>query len=408
MRRCASFHGVAAEVLRGHRGESGADVSESFEMRRSSAFRERSSHANAALSVSPRRLLRCMARNLALAVRASDPLMREACCMTLTDPDPRTEALHATMRHERLRTPLRFTDVNLPTIEHERLGRIWAPQLMTEMASLLALLGWQTRGGWRGHADVDWYLDSAAVRRVREPRPADDLVGAPEGYLEQVVRRYDAALLERARMAGHGWNGRRTLSDLELLAVLQHHGAATRLMDFTRNVWTALWFACREGPDRFGLLIGLELGSAFEVRDATTLGQPIADLVDAAGDRISMWRPSALSPRIPAQQGFFLWGPARFRPWGSIGVFTEAEPGEPQVSRRVPGFVCVAVPPELKHDMGLQWSSLFGFEQETLFPDLDGFARANGQSESLGPLRLWDDDADDLDADRVEPNEEDD
>src|SRR5436305_5850165 len=95
--------------------------------------------------------------------------MRKSCCMTLTGPNRRTEALSATMRNERLRTPLRFTDVELPTIEHDRLGRIWAPQLMTEMASLLALLGWQTRGGWRGQGDVDWYLDSAATRRVRVP-----------------------------------------------------------------------------------------------------------------------------------------------------------------------------------------------------------------------------------------------
>ena len=122
--------------------------------------------------------------------------------MTVTHADPRTAALHRTMRDQRLRTPLGFTDVNLPTIEHKRLGRIWAPQLMTEMASLLALLGWQTRGGWRGQADVDWYLDSAAVRRVREPRPEHDLDGAPEDYLERTLRRYDGGLLERARMAG--------------------------------------------------------------------------------------------------------------------------------------------------------------------------------------------------------------
>lgn len=328
--------------------------------------------------------------------------------MTFSDGDSRTAALHATMRQERLHTPLGFTEVNLPMIEHERLGRLWAPQLMTEMASLLALLGWQTRGGWRGQADLDWHLDSGAVRRVREPRPEDDLVGAPEGYLEQVVRRYDTELLARARMAGHGWNGGRTLSDLELLAVLQHHGAATRLMDFTRNAWTALWFACRDAPERFGLLVGFDLSGAFEVSDATTLAQPFGDLLDAADERVSIWRPSALSPRIPAQQGFFLWGPARFRPWGSIGVFTEEDAGESPISRRVPGFVCVAVAPELKHDMDLHWSSLFGFEQETMFPDLDGFARAHGAAEPLGPLSLWDNDEGDDRPDEVLPHEEDD
>jgi hypothetical protein len=45
--------------------------------------------------------------------------------MTLTEPNSRTDELHATMRDERLRTPLKVGDATLATIEHERLGRLW-------------------------------------------------------------------------------------------------------------------------------------------------------------------------------------------------------------------------------------------------------------------------------------------
>ena len=50
------------------------------------------------------------------------------------------------------------------------------------------------------------------------------------------------------------------LCELELLARLQHHGAATRLLDCSRNAFVALWFACRWEPDKDGVLIGFELG----------------------------------------------------------------------------------------------------------------------------------------------------
>jgi hypothetical protein len=320
----------------------------------------------------------------------------------VTTGDDRSAELHATMRDESLRTPLRFTDRTLPTIEHPLFGRMWAPQMMVDLTALLALFGWQLRGGWRGQTDIDWHLDSTAVRRIGEPRPEDDLVGAPATYLEKLVREYEQTLLDRARMSGHGRAHGRDLYDLELLALLRHHGAATRLMDFTHNVWVALWFACRAAPDRFGMVVGLDLRSAFEVTNAATLARPFPELLDHAGERLSLWRSSALSPRIPAQQGFFLWGPARFRRWGSIGqdlVGISEQMAlvdvDPQTSRAVPGLVCIAVPPELKHDLSLHWSSLFGYAQETMFPDLDGFAQANAVSAPL--TYIADDEADERD-----------
>ena len=186
----------------------------------------------------------------------------------------RTDELHATMQRQGLRTPLRFTDADVPTIEHRIFGRVWAPQIMGELSALLDHFGWAIQGGWRGQADIDWYLDSTAVRRIRVPRPEDDLVGTPVDFLERRVREYERDLLARARLAGHGRQDGRDLHDLELLAVLRHHGAATRLMDFTRNVWVALWFACREAPDSFGLLVGLNLGRAFGIPDEETLARP--------------------------------------------------------------------------------------------------------------------------------------
>lgn len=52
----------------------------------------------------------------------------------------------------------------------------------------------------------------------------------------------------------------RKLTDFELLAKLQHHGAATRLIDVSRNMLVALWFTCSSEPEKTGLLFGLAAG----------------------------------------------------------------------------------------------------------------------------------------------------
>ncbi|MGP1676803.1 MAG: FRG domain-containing protein, partial [Burkholderiales bacterium] len=105
---------------------------------------------------------------------------------------------------------------------------------------------------WRGQADYRWRLDSAATRRLRA-----GLKTAYWGSVESHVREYDRELLNEARLAGHAIAMGHDLSDLELMALLQHHGAATRLLDFTTNLLVALWFASCELPSVSGIVIGI-------------------------------------------------------------------------------------------------------------------------------------------------------
>ena len=89
---------------------------------------------------------------------------------------------------------------------------------------------------YRGQKYAKWKLQSGAVSRI------DDKPILPETLVE-----YHNTLLEAVRL--RGWNrdfSGRKLEDLELLAKLQHHGAATCLLDFTTRFDIALWFACQE------------------------------------------------------------------------------------------------------------------------------------------------------------------
>jgi FRG domain len=71
------------------------------------------------------------------------------------------------------------------------------------------------------------------------------------------MRTYHRYLLNEARLRGFDHHEGVKLCDLELLALLQHYGAATHLLDITRDVTTALWFAS-EDPETTGVVIAFD------------------------------------------------------------------------------------------------------------------------------------------------------
>ena len=103
---------------------------------------------------------------------------------------------------------------------------------------------------YRGLADSDWEVESSAYRRIKESQEA-----SPPPI---VFQNYVAQLLESAGLQGFRERQDRRLSDLELIAELQHYGAATCLIDFTTNALIALWFACEEKSDKAGKVVAME------------------------------------------------------------------------------------------------------------------------------------------------------
>lgn len=197
------------------------------------------------------------------------------------------------------------------------------------------------------------------------------------------MREYEDRLLQLARLGGHGYASGRKLSDLEVLSVLQHHGAATRLADFTDNAFIALWFAATANHDRYGIVFGVEFDNAWRIgRDEYPQGS-FLDLLDAAEGRMTYWKPAALSPRMPAQSAFMLWSEVQGRTWSSLGTQAAIEPDIPRVSELSSEFSAIAVSPDLKAYMKHRWQETLGYSQASMFPDLDGFANAHGAAQEL-------------------------
>lgn len=110
-----------------------------------------------------------------------------------------------------------------------------------------------------------------------------------------------------------------TLTDEELLAVAQHYGFPTPLLDFTRSLRIAAFFATRDTRrgkvNGVGVIHCFQLGevglSRQTVAKLATLGLGDFQLLPAVGIRVGSWR--LIEPRIPDpenriahQQGLFI------------------------------------------------------------------------------------------------------
>lgn len=187
---------------------------------------------------------------------------------------------------------------------------------------------------YRGQGDRLWGLESAAYRRLKhilnKERPGtDDHIN------------YNEQLLETARLKGLHQRGFRELCDLELLAELQHLGAATCLMDFTWNAGVAL------------LSVETRLKADFPYE--TDAQWPIESSL--LTEHHWYWTPEGLNSRIQKQDSAFVFN-------GS-GIWPEPYPTV-RVRRRD------------KASLLGELRILLNISEEALFGDIHGFAQLHG------------------------------
>lgn len=266
--------------------------------------------------------------------------------------------------------------------------------------------------GWRGQAFAGWHVQSGAARRVQKPwlehfgrdpesmkemfhdfgiKDARDAVATRQGSSqhEQRVRLYERLLLNDARVNGFDYQDGRRLSELELLASLQHHGAATSLLDITKNVLVALWMAAsdEEQEDENGVVIAFGQATLSTV-SAEFARKPYRVVMQSMEDerrRAGYWIPSKLNLRIVAQSGFFLLSPIADQPWGTVNLrgthlWADAPDEDPEC-------YFIGVTPGLKSQMrDAQKYGLLPYAENTIYPDLAGFAAYHGANRPI-PFR---------------------
>lgn len=147
-------------------------------------------------------------------------------------------------------------------------------------------------------------------------------------------------------------------SEIECLAIAQHHGLATRLLDWSQNPLVATFFAVNSEAESDGAIYILECGNSIVKPELNiSLLENIED--------VFFYIPRAISPRVLNQGGMFtIHCPAS----------KEIEMTKSNISDKRKNLMKVIVPMELKTEV-LKMLDDYGINESMLFPDLDGLSR---------------------------------
>ena len=216
---------------------------------------------------------------------------------------------------------------------------------------------------FRGQSNRDWPLDSSAERRLKK--------SGREFNTKELLNYLEKELIDSAKREGYDRQNGKELSDLELLAELQHHQAATCLIDFTRNFHIGLWFACAPNDDKDGKVFIVDSGnpSLFENITPERSKTSIEEIFSASEEdnfpfqkKVLYWQPPTQSKRIIAQHSCFIFSS------GKIPDGTYAE---------------ITIKKEDKPNIRLALYRYYGLDDKSVYRDFTGFASANSQDQGL-------------------------
>ena len=217
---------------------------------------------------------------------------------------------------------------------------------------------------YRGLPDADWEVESSAYRRIGKSRDMSS-----ETVPAVTFQNYIDHLLDEAGLRGFRERRDKSLSDLELLAELQHFGAATCLIDFTTHSLIALWFACHKEAGKASKVVALATDdpkkfSSINYEDSK---KPIKEFLNRG--KLWKWEPSGLNNRIVAQQSVFVFGEGRIEK-DSYQEITIAATHKNEIIRIL--------------------GKAFGISERKLYNDLAGFANNNAHDQPYDKLTAED------------------
>lgn len=216
---------------------------------------------------------------------------------------------------------------------------------------------------FRGQADETWMLDPKLCRDELKTLSIAEHLEVEDAELRSYMPRA-WAMADRQTLPDQG--------EEDLLgwwAVMQHHGAPTRLLDWTTNPYTACYFAARDRQDTDGAIwyfnvTSLNKSIGVVSQDTAEMPRYFGTMSDSR--KIHLIKPTQPTSRMLAQRGMLSvcrsikGNPTRLIPQALARYAGEKSP-----------FGRIIIPAKYK-DWFTLMLGMVGFEASALFPGIDG------------------------------------
>ncbi len=213
---------------------------------------------------------------------------------------------------------------------------------------------------FRGVSNKCHQIEASTYRRFRLSRDQSGTSSEEQEDEFYDLLQTNLALISDSRHQRQDHKEGRQLTDLELLAELQHFGAATCLVDFTRSALVALWFACQKNSSdspKDGAVVVLRTDGVEPLSTVNdrTLDESLNYFFELDRDLnylLYQWHPGFQNNRIIAQQSVFVFG-------------------NPPIRENAKCTVAECSKQDILRDL----EKLAGITEASLFPDFEGMAR---------------------------------
>jgi hypothetical protein len=228
------------------------------------------------------------------------------------------------------------------------------------------------RDGWafRGEVNASWQLLSSLSRRL-----------AARGVPREVWGERERRAMRIFRLKAHVYLPDRSVlrDDLRCLAMMQHHGAPTRLFDFTKSPFVAAFFALEHAagdaavyalntPKLWGLAPRFDASLTRDAIDPRCEGNFERHFAVDRHPIVWFGDPSDMDRRLVAQSGLLVMPGQLDTPLDALLASYDSD--QPLIEKAVLAGELRAEAMHALYRMNIT--------QATLFPDLEGLARSIG------------------------------
>jgi hypothetical protein len=221
---------------------------------------------------------------------------------------------------------------------------------------------------YRGEATASWTLKSSLYRAFEY---AEQITSMAKGKPKKIARlRHEAAALRKFQSVAHqfGVPLPKDSDPLEWLAIMQHFGGPTRMLDVTFSPYVAAYFAIETGSGPASIYCIQPKLFHMHNLDLLKNKKTIRKALFTKDDNGLMYayEPRFATARSLAQQGAFLVA-------GSLRHSHEEIVQEFGISKPE-GFKLI-IPPRLRYE-GLRFLRRMNITATMLFPDIAGYCRS--------------------------------